>query len=180
MALFEDDFFFDENEEEEIPSNVPREITPIEPNNKRPKPKNISERLEHERVPVSSSITRQKLEKLYSRVSEHLSPEQRRYTKKVIEGKIGVDTMYEMEILVRQLSLIFSVVSMKAFEEERVTRDFAAFTDSFRQSIKDLNDFVREAKEEANQEQNVSALTIADHQRQVDKLDKLLKVSGNE
>lgn len=179
MATFSDDFFLDidPDDDEDIPSNVPREIRPVESKNKRKRPDNLSERLE--RGDMDASISRQKLEHLYNRVAEHLSPEQRRYTKKVINGTAGVDPMLEMEILVRQLSLIFTTVSIKAFDEEKVTRDFAAFADSFRQAVKDLNDFVKEAKEEANQEQNVNALSVADRQREISKLDKLLEVSGN-
>lgn len=179
MSTFEDEFFFVEDpDEEDIPSNVPREILPVDSKNIRRKPKNLSDELSS--GPMPSQISRQKLERLYNRISEHLSPEQRRYTKKVINGTIGVDTMYEMEILVRQLSLIFTAVSLKAFEEERVTRDFAAFTDSYRQAIKDLNEFVKDAREAENEDQNVSALSVADRQREVAKLDRLLQVSGNE
>lgn len=182
MAQVNDEFFFEidpEDEEEDIPSNVPREILPSKPKrNGRKKPENISDQLNS--GPKPSQISRQKLEQLYSKVSEYLSPEQRRYTKKVINGTIGVDTMYEMEILVRQLSLLFTTVSLKMFEEERVTRDFAAFTDSYRQAIKDLNDFVKEAKEAENEDQNVSALSVADRKREVEKLDRLLQVSGND
>lgn len=180
MSRIEDDFFFelDPDEEEDIPSNVPREILPSEPKSKRTPPENISDRLK--KNPTGSEISRQKLEQLYNRVSEHLSPEQRRYTRKVINGTIGVDPMLEMEILVRQLSLIFINVSMKMFDEDRVTRDYASFTDSYRQSIKDLNDFIRQAKEDEGQEKNVNALTVAERQKEVSKLDKLLQVHGSD
>ncbi len=181
MSIFEDEFFFDadlpDEEEEGTPSNVPEAIIPLEkPAKKKEKPLNISKQSSRDANP--SLVSRQKLEQFYNRISPYISPEQRKYTKQVIRGEINVDTKYEMEILIRQFSLLISEVMPVFMEEKRVSRDLAATADSLRQMLKDLRDFEKDDAEAAKQETNIQSLEVADQQRRVQRLNQLLEVHG--
>jgi hypothetical protein len=100
-----------------------------------------------------SLTTAKQLESLYNRVKPYLTGEQQEYVKKVMKGDIDVDVRYEMQLLVRQLSILFSEAAIWYWNEGRISADLAKFADTLRMSIKELNDIERQR---ANDEQRKS------------------------
>lgn len=88
--------------------------------------------------------TTKQLESLYNRVKPYLTDEQQLYVKKVMRGDIDVDVRYEMQLLVRQLSILFSEAAIWYWNEQRISGDLAKFADTLRMAIKELNDIERQ------------------------------------
>lgn len=88
--------------------------------------------------------TQKQLESLYNRVKPYLTEEHQDYVKKIMKGSAKVDVRLEMQLLVRQLSILFSEASIWYFEEKRVSSDLAKFADTLRMAIKELNDIERQ------------------------------------
>lgn len=88
--------------------------------------------------------TQKQLETLYNRVKPYLTEEHQDYVKKVMKGSASVDVKLEMQLLVRQLSILFSEASIWYFEEKRISSDLAKFADTLRMAIKELNDIERQ------------------------------------
>lgn len=91
-----------------------------------------------------SLLTAKQLEQLYNRVKPYLTDEQRSYVKKVMLGQTDVDVRHEMQLLVRQLSILFSEASIVYFNEKRIDEKLAKFADTLRMAIKELNDLERQ------------------------------------
>lgn len=91
-----------------------------------------------------SLTTAKQLETLYNRVKPYLTGEQQDYVKRVMKGEIDVDVRYEMQLLVRQLSILFSEAAIWYWNEKRVSGDLAKFADTLRMAIKELNDIERQ------------------------------------
>jgi hypothetical protein len=91
-----------------------------------------------------SLTTAKQLETLYNRVKPYLTGEQQEYVKKVMKGDIDVDVRYEMQLLVRQLSILFSEAAIWYWNEQRISGDLAKFADTLRMAIKELNDIERQ------------------------------------
>lgn len=91
-----------------------------------------------------SLTTAKQLETLYNRVKPYLTGEQQDYVKKVMRGDIDVDVRYEMQLLVRQLSILFSEAAIFYWNEQRISGDLAKFADTLRMAIKELNDIERQ------------------------------------
>lgn len=181
MSVFEDEFLFeidpDDDDEQGFP-NIPQEMIPLdEPEKPKTKPKNkrpVNISHETRRDPSPSMLSRQKLESLYRRVSPLMSQEQKKYTEKVIKGQISVDPHYEMELLVRQFSILLQEVFPVFIDEKRVSRDFAATTDSFRQALKDLNDFNRLKAEDEQKDSAADVINVSDQQKARDRMRAIL------
>lgn len=111
--------------------------------------------------PPETILTRDRLEKLYDKVNPYLTPEQKKYTREILDGKREVDVQYEMQLLVRQLSIIFSEAAIWFWNEKKVNRDLAMFADSLRQALKDLNEINRqvEDKQEKTKEDDLVRVT---------------------
>lgn len=96
-----------------------------------------------------SLLTAKQLEQLYNRVKPYLTEEQRSYVKKVMQGQTDVDVRHEMQLLVRQLSILFSEASIVYFNEKRIDEKLAKFADTLRMAIKELNDLERQRNADA-------------------------------
>lgn len=91
-----------------------------------------------------SLLTAKQLEQLYNRVKPYLTEEQRTYVKKVMSGTADVDPQRELQLLVRQLSILFSEAAIWYWNEKRISADLAKFADTLRMAIKELNDIERQ------------------------------------
>jgi len=112
--------------------------------------------------PRESLLTTEKLEALYNRVKPYLPDDQRKYVEGVISGDNRVDPLLEMELLVRQMSIIFSEAGVWHFDNKRVSQDFGQFANSLRMSIKDLFDMRRHIDsqtQEANDDNDMVPIT---------------------
>lgn len=91
-----------------------------------------------------SLLTAKQLEQLYNRVKPYLTDDQRQYVKKVMQGTVDVDPRYELQLLVRQLSILFSEASIWYWNEKRISADLAKFADTLRMAIKELSEIERQ------------------------------------
>lgn len=105
-----------------------------------------------------SLLTAKQLEQLYNRVKPYLNEEQQHYVKKVMQGKTEVDPRYELQLLVRQLSILFSEASIWYWNEKRISGDLAKFADTLRMAIRELNDIERQQKTDAERKANADDL----------------------
>lgn len=163
----DDGFYFDNADEPVFPT----------PDEAKPKDKDKAPptwRQKANRSADASLLSKQKLEKLYDRVQPYLSNEQRRYTKAVLNGTANVDTTKELELLVRQCSLLFSEASVVFMNEKRVSRDLASFADSYRMAVKDLAELRRIERADQEKTEEVGTMSAADRERQKAKVDALL------
>lgn len=96
-----------------------------------------------------SLLTSRQLEQLYNRVKPYLTDEQQSYVKKVMQGETDVDPRSELQLLVRQLSILFSEASIWYWNEKRISADLAKFADTLRMAIKELNDMERQRSADA-------------------------------
>jgi hypothetical protein len=97
--------------------------------------------------PREAVKTEAELKRLFERFKPFLSDDHKEYVHGIIEGKNNVDTVREMELLVRLMSLLFQASADWFFQEGKINGDLAKFADSLRMGIKDLND-LREKEEE--------------------------------
>ena len=130
-----DDFFFEDEDDSGIevfpsPSSPPRKVG-------RPKKS------------YGAKVTEGHLKELYNRVQNHLTPEHRDYMEKVIKGKVEVDPVREMQLLVRYLALLAFAAAEWALEDRKVTQDLAKLLGEHRQALKDLEDMQRKRRDEA-------------------------------
>lgn len=95
-------------------------------------------------VPKESLLTTKQLEQLYNRVKPYLTEEQQEYVKKVMQGEADVDPRYELQLLVRQLSILFSEASIWYWNEKRIDDKLAKFADTLRMAIRELNEVERQ------------------------------------
>lgn len=94
--------------------------------------------------PKESLLTTKQLEQLYNRVKPYLTDEQQDYVKRVMQGEVDVDPRYELQLLVRQLSILFSEAAIWYWNEKRVSGDLAKFADTLRMAIRELNEVERQ------------------------------------
>ena len=134
-----DDFFDFLDEDEEPQENLPK---------RRGRPRGSKNK------PKESLVTKDRLEALYNRVQPYLNPEQKKYVQGVLEGTSQVDPLYEMQLLVRQMSLMFGEAAIAYWEQKRVDQNIAKFADSLRMGIKDLHEIEKEASEAAKKQQD--------------------------
>lgn len=99
--------------------------------------------------PKESLLTAKQLEHLYNRVKPYLTEDQRTYVKKVMNGTADVDPRHELQLLVRQLSILFSEAAIWYWNEKRISADLAKFADTLRMAIKELNDIERQRSADA-------------------------------
>lgn len=123
--------------------------------------------------PPETILTRDRLESLYNKVNPYLTPEQKRYTREILDGKREVDVHYEMQLLIRQLSIIFSEACIYFWNEKKVNRDLAMFADSLRQALKDLNEMNRQAAKEAEQNKEDDLVRITERGSALERLKAL-------
>lgn len=90
--------------------------------------------------PRETVKTSEKLQELFNRFEPYLTTEQKKYVKGVIAGEQDLDCFYEMELLVRQMSLLFQESATWFFGQGKVSQDLAKFADGLRMAIKDLHD----------------------------------------
>lgn len=108
--------------------------------------------------PKDSILTSEKLQQLYNRFSPYLTDDQKDYIQGVIAGEQKVDTNYEMQLLVRQMSLLFQEAATWWFSQGKISQDLGKFADSLRMAIKDLHDMQVEADEKALKQQEHDGL----------------------
>ena len=137
------DDFFDFIDDEEPEEKLPK---------KRGRPRGSKN------VPKEALVTKDRLEALYNRVQPYLTREQRKYIESVIDGSAQVDPQYEMQLLVRQMSIMFSEAAISYWEEKRVDQNIAKFSDSLRMAIKDLHDIERVEAERAKKQEEKDGL----------------------
>lgn len=150
-------------------------LTPDEepaPTRRRPgRPKGSRNKNPYERGHL---LTKDKLEELYNRTYDFMSNEQRRYIKGVINGTKDVDPVREMELLLRQCSILFSEALIWHLDNKKVSRDLAQFADTIRAASKDLFDIRRKQKELDEAEGGASTVQLQDRERATALLDGLL------
>lgn len=137
------DDFFDFLEEDDPAEKLPK---------KRGRPRGSKN------VPKEALVTKDRLEALYNRVQPYLTREQRKYIEGVINGSKQVDPQYELQLLIRQMSIMFSEAAVAYWEEKRVDQNIAKFADSLRMAIKDLHDIDRIERERAQKQEAVDGL----------------------
>lgn len=162
-ALVADDYFDyldeDENPDEKLPKKVGR-------------PRGSKNR------PKEALVTKDRLEALYNRVQPYLTKEQRKYIEGVIDGSTQVDPQYELQLLIRQMSIMFSEAATAYWAEKRVDQNIAKFADSLRMAIKDLHDIDRIERERAQKQEAKDGLVpIADGGSP---LERLKTISGHD
>lgn len=157
------DFFDFENEDENPEENLPK---------KRGRPRGSKNR------PKESLVTKDRLEALYNRVQPYLTREQRKYIEGVLSGTTSVDPKYEMQLLTRQMSILFSEAMIAYTEEKRVDQNIAKFGDSLRMAIKDLYEIEKVEREQAAKDTEKDGL-VPITQRGTS-LERLKAVSGED
>lgn len=108
--------------------------------------------------PKDSILTSEKLQQLYNRFSPYLTDDQKDYIQGVIAGEQQVDTNYEMQLLVRQMSLLFQEAATWWFSQGKISQDLGKFADSLRMAIKDLHDMQAQAEARALKQQESDGL----------------------
>lgn len=108
--------------------------------------------------PKDSILTAERLKQLYDRFSPYLTDGQKGYIQGVIDGTVEVDCVREMELLVRQMSLLFQEAATFYFQQGRVSQDLGKFADSLRMAIKDLGDLREDADEKSARKQEEDGL----------------------
>ena len=155
--------------EEDVLNPVEEEAKPAR---RRPgRPKGSRNKSEYERGHL---LTKDKLEELYNRTYDFMSNEQRRYIKGVINGTKDVDPVREMELLLRQCSILFSEALIWHLDNKKVSRDLAQFADTIRAASKDLFDIRRKQRELDEAQGDDTTIRIQDRQRATKMLDELL------
>lgn len=163
-----DEGFFFEEEDEELHGGTEQE---------KPKPRPRRRSGNRNRPKDNMSLlSKDKLEKLYNRVEPYLPLDYRKYIRGVVNGTQDVDPMREMELLVRQCSIIFSEASAYYWTEKKVTRDLAAFVDSLRGSIKDLHEMRRKEEELRASEGDMVDLRAEERRKMEAQINELLGI----
>jgi hypothetical protein len=103
-----------------------------------------------------------------------MDKDQRAYIKGVINGSVKVDPIRELELLVRQCSLMFSEAAAWHFENKRVNRDIASFADTTRAAIKDLFELRRKQAEVDASLAVEDQYSVTQRQRSVELVEQLL------
>ena len=131
--------------------------------------------------PKDSIITLEKLESLYNRVSPYLTDDQKEYIKGILDGRQDVDTMYEMKLLVRQMSIIFSEGAIWYLTEKRVDEKLAKFADSLRAAIKDLHDMsLKDEERRAKTQETNDLVRITERRGAMERVEALLSEHPSE
>jgi hypothetical protein len=169
----EDGFYFD-HEDDATEDAQPTQQPTKEPAKRSGRPAGAKNR---DRASMSL-LTTDKLEKLYNRVTPYLPLDERKYIRGVINGTQGVDPKREMELLVRQCSIIFSEASVYYWNEGKVSRDLAAFADTLRGAIKDLYDIQLKEQEINEKDDDIASIKAADRRKMEAQVNELLGIEG--
>lgn len=100
-----------------------------------------------------SILAKRQIAQLYHRFEPFLTENQKEYIQGIVDGKQEVDCLYELQLLVRQQSLLYQEASMYHFEKRTVTKELSDFGNSLRMSIKDLTDLQRYENEQKLKQQ---------------------------
>jgi len=167
-----DDGFYFDNDDDNI-----SEQEPVQPNNKPAKRGGRPAGSKNRDRASMSLLTTDKLEKLYNRVTPYLPLDERKYIRGVINGTQGVDPKRELELLIRQCSIIFSEASVYYWNEGKVSRDLAAFADSLRGAIKDLYDIQLKEKEINEKDDDIATIKAAERKKMEAQVNELLGIT---
>jgi len=148
-----DIFYIDDDDEEDIEDFPSPAIVPPRKGPGRPKGGRTTS--------SGAKVTEGHLKELYYRVANHLTPEHRDYMNAVIKGKVEVDPVREMQLLVRYLAILAFAAAEWALEDRKVTQDLAKLLGEHRQALKDLEDMQRRRRDEAFKKQDDDILIDA-------------------
>jgi len=131
--------------------------------------------------PQESIETKEQLRSLLNRVDPFLTREQRDYFQGCLDGKVDVDYLWEMKLLVRQVSLLFHTIAMDQLQERKVTKELGELTNALRMSLKDLFEMQKYEDERAKEQQEQDDMVrVTDDRTALEGLDEILRAFQQE
>src|SRR5690606_1223588 len=104
--------------------------------------------------------TQDRVETIFKRMKPFMTREQMEYAEEIQNGRAGVDAVAEMELVIRQVTFVFSEVADEMWRSKRVTKEFTELINALRMSLKDFEDMktARDAKAERSEKIEIVGL----------------------
>lgn len=121
-----------------------------------------------------SKTTERKLTQTYARLRPLLTSEQQDYFDESFAGKRSIDAEMELELVIKQATLVFSAMADQAWETGKAAREFPDMMNALRMSIKDLEDIRKARAEEFAKKHATDEQDDEDKARLKEHVDKLI------
>jgi len=123
---------------------------------------------------AESFETEDRVSQLFKRMQPFMTREQKAYADDIQSGRKGVDALFELELIIRQATFVFSEAADGHWRSKTISRELTEMINALRMSLKDFEDIKRAREDKLEKDTTVESVALEDKDREKEKIDRLL------